>query len=123
MGTENLSPVKSSERQVILDALRGFAILGICMANYPEFSLYTFQSEAAVAAMPTAEADRILRFLLYMFVDGKFYTIFFFALRHRFFHHHDQCRTQGEKRFTDILPADACADGNRFSASDVHLER
>lgn len=76
MGTENLSPVKSSERQVILDALRGFAILGICMANYPEFSLYTFQSEAAVAAMPTAEADRILRFLLYMFVDGKFYTIF-----------------------------------------------
>ena len=76
MGTENLSPVKSSERYIILDALRGFAILGIGMANYPEFSLYTFQSEAAVSAMPSAGADRILRFLTYMFVDGKFYTIF-----------------------------------------------
>ena len=37
------SPVKPSERYVILDALRGFALIGIILANYLEFSLYTVQ--------------------------------------------------------------------------------
>lgn len=68
--TENPVPVKPSERLVVLDALRGFAVLGICLANYPEFSLFTFQSAA------TAALDRALRFLLFVFVDGKFYTLF-----------------------------------------------
>lgn len=39
---KDMAPVKVSERHVILDALRGFALLGICLANFPEFSLYTF---------------------------------------------------------------------------------
>ena len=76
VSTNDISPVKTSERFVILDALRGFALLGICMANFPEFSLYTFLSLEAVAAMPTAVADTITRYLLYIFVDGKFYTLF-----------------------------------------------
>ncbi len=73
---ENATPVKSSERYVILDALRGFALLGIALANFPEFSLYTFLNEEAAQAMPSHAADRIVRFLQYMFIDGKFYTIF-----------------------------------------------
>ena len=76
LSTNDISPVKTSERYVILDALRGFALLGICMANFPEFSLYTFLSPEAAAAMPTAVADTITRYLLYIFVDGKFYTLF-----------------------------------------------
>lgn len=76
MNNERMAPVKTSERYVILDALRGFAILGICAANYPEFSLYTFQSKEIADAMPTAAIDRVLRFLLYFLVDGKFYTLF-----------------------------------------------
>ena len=76
LSTNDISPVKTSERYVILDALRGFALLGICMANFPEFSLYTFLLPETVAAMPTAVADRITRYLLYIFVDGKFYTLF-----------------------------------------------
>ena len=76
LSTNDISPVKTSERFVILDALRGFALLGICMANFPEFSLYTFLLPETVAAMPTAVADRITRYLLYIFVDGKFYTLF-----------------------------------------------
>lgn len=76
MNNERMAPVKTSERYVILDALRGFAILGICAANYPEFSLYTFQSKEITDAMPTAAIDRVLRFLLYFLVDGKFYTLF-----------------------------------------------
>lgn len=70
------SPVKPSERYIILDALRGFALLGIILANYPEFSLYTFQPEEVAAAMPTAGVDRVVRYLQYVLVDGKFYTLF-----------------------------------------------
>ena len=76
VSTNEISPVKTSERFIILDALRGFALLGICMANFPEFSLYTFLSSEATASMPTAIADKITRYLLYFFVDGKFYTLF-----------------------------------------------
>ena len=76
MDIKDMVPVKTSERHVILDALRGFALLGICLANFPEFSLYTFQKPRITEAMPTAEIDQVVRFLQYLFVDGKFYTIF-----------------------------------------------
>lgn len=70
------SPVEVKKRHIILDALRGFAILGICMANFPEFSLYSFLKPEAAEAMSTAKIDSIVQFLLYFFIDGKFYTIF-----------------------------------------------
>ena len=69
-----MQPVK--KRYIILDALRGFALLGICLANYPEFSLYSFLSAEDAAALQTPGLDRALRYLLAFFVDGKFYTIF-----------------------------------------------
>ncbi len=72
----NLSPVAASRRHVFLDALRGFALLGVCLANCPEFSLYTFQPDPVLEAMPTAGIDRIVKFLQYLFIDGKFYTLF-----------------------------------------------
>lgn len=70
------APVEAKKRHVILDALRGFALLGICLANFPEFSLYSFLNSDAAASMPTAHADTVVNYLLYIFVDGKFYTIF-----------------------------------------------
>ena len=59
------------KRYVILDALRGFAILGIILANFPEFSLWTFSDPSTWTG-----TDRITRALQTMFVDGKFYTLF-----------------------------------------------
>ena len=50
--------------------------MGIALANFPEFSLWTFLSGDEQAAMPTAGVDGIVRFLQYLLVDGKFYTIF-----------------------------------------------
>lgn len=50
--------------------------MGIALANFPEFALWTFLSSEEQAAMPTACIDEIVRFLQYMLVDGKFYTIF-----------------------------------------------
>ncbi|MDR1886482.1 MAG: DUF418 domain-containing protein [Prevotellaceae bacterium] len=63
-------------RYRILDVLRGIALLGICLANFPEFSLYTFQREEVAEAMPTANIDRIIKYLQYIFIDGKFYSLF-----------------------------------------------
>jgi len=72
--SQALGPVK--KRFVVLDALRGFALLGIILANFPEFSLWTFQTPEALEQLPSPGVDRVIQFLLYVFVDGKFYTIF-----------------------------------------------
>ena len=59
------------KRYVVLDALRGFAILGICLANFPEFSLWTFADASTYSGL-----DRVVQGVLTFFVDGKFYTLF-----------------------------------------------
>ncbi len=69
-------PSGGKTRILFLDALRGFAILGIILANFPEFSLWTFQESAEAAALDTWGTDSVVRFLQYVFVDGKFYTLF-----------------------------------------------
>lgn len=69
-------PVQASERFAVLDVMRGLALLGIVLANFPEFALYTFLSDDAAAALPTAQADGVVRYIMYVLVDGKFYTIF-----------------------------------------------
>ncbi len=76
MSSRDISPVPVARRHIFLDALRGFALLGVCLANYPEFSLYTFQPDEVVESMPGAGIDRIVRFLQYLLIDGKFYTLF-----------------------------------------------
>ena len=70
------SPVEGKQRHIILDALRGFALLGIVLANYPEFALYSFLEEFPKALFPTATIDYVTQWFLYIFIDGKFYTIF-----------------------------------------------
>lgn len=59
------------KRYVVLDALRGFALLGIILANFPEFSLWTFADSASHTPL-----DRVVRAFQYFFIDGKFYTLF-----------------------------------------------
>ena len=74
--SDKSSPVRLSDRHVILDILRGIALLGICLANFPEFALYTFLDKEVVDAMPTAGVDHIVKYFQYIFIDGKFYTLF-----------------------------------------------
>ena len=59
------------KRYVILDALRGFAILGIILANFPEFSLWTFSDPSG-----WTDTDKVTRAVQTFLVDGKFYTLF-----------------------------------------------
>ena len=72
----NSQPFAPKKRYVSLDALRGFALMGICLANYPEFSLYSFQTQSYIENMPSYSLDKVVKFLQYLFIDGKFYTIF-----------------------------------------------
>lgn len=46
-------PTSERQRYLILDALRGFALLGIAIANYPEFALWTFLSDDQQMEMAT----------------------------------------------------------------------
>ena len=71
-----LGPTTGKQRFVILDALRGVALMMIILANFPEFGLWTFLDGDAQASMASAGIDRVVRFLQYFFIDGKGYTIF-----------------------------------------------
>ena len=71
-----LAPVKASERIVFMDVLRGFAILGIFIANLG--SGFTWYNEQANVTGPLLlpELDHKMTFLHHMFIEGKFYSIF-----------------------------------------------
>lgn len=70
-----LMPVSASERIVAMDALRGFALLGIGLMNIegmvgPLFAAFTGLDPSLTGADRWADA------LLYIFVQGKFYPLF-----------------------------------------------
>ena len=72
----NALPVHTNQRADILDVLRGFALLGICLANAGYFSLFIFQKPEQLALLPTAVADRWLKYFHFAFIEGKFYSLF-----------------------------------------------
>lgn len=76
--TENARPVSTLERVRLLDALRGFAILGILLANMLSFSGYVLLTPESATQLTTATADHIAVFLIDALVDGKFYSLFSF---------------------------------------------
>ena len=72
---QTLSPVKANEREIFMDVLRGFAILGIFIANLAAFSWYA-ESDHMTGPWLMPALDHKVRFLHYMFIEGKFYSIF-----------------------------------------------
>jgi uncharacterized protein len=71
-----LTTSSPSDRALVLDALRGFAVLGILLANMQHFSGWYFLSDAAQTALGRADASRTIEFALAWFIDGKFYSLF-----------------------------------------------
>ena len=68
-------PTQNNERETFMDALRGFAILGIFIANLAHLSFYN--DDAKVISPWMVEGwDHSMRFLHYLFIEGKFYSIF-----------------------------------------------
>lgn len=70
------TPVQPLERAQVLDALRGFALLGICIANSAVFSGYAFLNPNMKAALFTNEADKWVGFIEHALISGKFYSLF-----------------------------------------------
>jgi len=73
---EILKPTTQKDRIVVLDVLRGFALVGILFANILSWSGLKFMPIAHIEALGDFHVDVILYKLLKFFVDTKFYTIF-----------------------------------------------
>ncbi|MES2772536.1 MAG: DUF418 domain-containing protein [Bacteroidota bacterium] len=71
-----VTPVLYEERSVILDVLRGLALLGIIIANTGGFSVFTFLEPAGQKALFTHHTDPWIGYVLTAFVEGKFYSLF-----------------------------------------------
>jgi len=74
MNQINAAPTQ--DRAVILDALRGFALLGVLIDNLFVFTGWVFVSQPEREALATWPADGPLAMLEMAFVHGKFYSIF-----------------------------------------------
>jgi uncharacterized protein len=73
----SIAPVKSKDREVFMDMLRGFAIFGILIANLAVGGLSLYSASAKqTGAFLLPQIDQKLSFLYTMFIDGKFYSIF-----------------------------------------------
>lgn len=71
-----LQPTQANEREIFMDVLRGFAILGIFIANLGSgFSWYDEEAKLSGPLLVPAW-DHKMTFLHHMFIEGKFYSIF-----------------------------------------------
>ena len=72
---ETLAPVQTNEREKFMDVLRGFAVLGIFIANLGSgFSWYSEQAHATGPFLLEGW-DHKMQFLHHMFIEGKFYSM------------------------------------------------
>jgi len=71
-----ISPSKPKQRIEVIDALRGFAVLGIILANILSWSGIKFMPFSEIKQWPNHELDLFVYHLNGIFVDTKFYTIF-----------------------------------------------
>src|SRR5687768_17246043 len=76
MSAGDIGPVSSQERLEILDVLRGLAICGILIGNIQWFSGYGMMPPALATQAPFY--DQVTHFLVHLFIEGKFYSIFSF---------------------------------------------
>jgi uncharacterized protein len=71
------TPVAETDRAALLDALRGFALGGVCLANlFTSFSQWNEPGAPPAAALATVATDPVAAFLIRALVDGKFYSLF-----------------------------------------------
>jgi uncharacterized protein len=71
-----LSPVQAKEREVFMDVLRGFAILGIFIANLGSGLSWYSEDAKLTGSFLVPEWDHKMTFLHHWFIEGKFYSIF-----------------------------------------------
>ena len=71
------APARPEDRTTLIDALRGFALFGVCLGNIlTGFSWWTPTEHAPVTSALQLPSDNAAYLLIHAFVDGKFYSIF-----------------------------------------------
>jgi len=73
---DTYKPIEKKERLIVLDVLRGFALMGILFANILSWSGIKFMLISNIHQLGDFTSDTHLYHLLKYFVDTKFYTIF-----------------------------------------------
>lgn len=66
----------AAERTHLLDALHGFALLGVAYSNFAVHAYWIFMPPEEQAALPGSFLDAPLEFIHTVFIQGKFYSIF-----------------------------------------------
>ncbi|MBD0383995.1 DUF418 domain-containing protein [Paenibacillus sedimenti] len=79
------NPVPFNERNIVIDILRGFALLGILLMNLPQFFYPSWMYGVYSIPSEYTGTDRVGELLIRMFVEGKFFTIFSFLFGLGFF--------------------------------------
>lgn len=77
-GVAGRAPMPAAERSEWLDALRGFALLGIVLYNMQVFSGYVFRDLMPAARLAWDSLDPTLDFAAHVLIQGKFYSLFSF---------------------------------------------
>ncbi len=72
---DNLAPITLADRIEAMDVLRGFALLGILLMNLEGFVGPVMASGTGLDPKLTG-IDRVADLLIYVLVQGKFYTLF-----------------------------------------------
>lgn len=71
------APARPEDRATLIDALRGFALFGVCLGNIlTGFAWWTPTEHAPVTSALQLPSDNAAYFLIHALVDGKFYSIF-----------------------------------------------
>jgi uncharacterized protein len=95
-----LTPSQGSERIELVDAVRGFALYGVLLANLIWLTQEGAVVPAQLAALPTAPLDRVVKYGVDLFVEWKFYTLFSFLFGLGF----SIQLMRGERRGVAVLP-------------------
>lgn len=70
-------PTDPTARATVLDALRGFALFGVCLGNIATaFSLWEWEGTEGLIPKYELPTDATMMYLYHALVDGKFYSIF-----------------------------------------------
>src|SRR5262249_763326 len=69
-------PIADSERADVLDALRGFALLGIFISHIPDFSGHSFMTPAERSGLDYFGVDGAPGAIQDFLIRGKFYSLF-----------------------------------------------
>lgn len=70
------APASASERYELVDALRGFALCGVLLANLSSFSMYDYLTAQAREALPSAAFDASAQVALTWLLTHKAVTVF-----------------------------------------------